>query len=80
MKTITKPRTVLMHISALPGTIEIYSNMLYVWAGQKGFFAKEDDNLFAWMPGPEGQGTPSYFNKESVQHICDNHGVPTISK
>lgn len=78
METISKPRTVIMNISALPGTIEIYSNMLYVWLGQRGFFVKEDDNLFAWTPGNEGQGTPSYFNQASIQHICDNQGIPTM--
>ena len=68
----------IMQIKAFPGTIEIYEKTRYTWAGQRGFFVQEDDNLFAWTPGNEGQGTPSYFNQETIQQLCDNHGVPTI--
>jgi hypothetical protein len=75
-----KMPTKLMEITALLGTIEIYNNTCYTWCGQKGFFVKEDDNLFAWCPGPEGKGTPSYYNREHIQHICISYGVPYISK
>ncbi len=74
-----KMPTKLMEINALPGTIEIYNNTRYTWAGQRGFFVQEDDNIFAWTPGSEGQGVPSYFNRETIQNICNNHGIPTVS-
>jgi hypothetical protein len=73
-----KMPTKLMEITALLGTIEIYNNTCYTWCGQKGFFIKEDDDIFAWIPGQNG--TPSYFSQKDIQNISTNQGIPSISK
>lgn len=56
------------------GTIEIYENKQYNWCKQRGKFLKEDDDIFAWIPGTDG--TPSYFSRQDIEIISRGFGYP----
>jgi hypothetical protein len=74
----TKREKAIFNLTSSAGVIEIYENKNYTWCNQHGKFLKEDDDIFAWIPGQNG--TPSYFSQKDIQNISTNQGIPTISK
>ena len=58
------------------GNIVLTEKVQYNWAGQLGFFRKEDDNIIAWMPGSTGEGIPTYYSPAIIQKISDTVEPP----
>jgi len=63
-------------IATTEGNISIVESTQYNWAGQKGFFRKEDDNIIAWMPGANGEGIPTYYSPAGIQRLSDTVEPP----
>lgn len=72
----TKRETAIFTLLTDAGVIEIYENKEYSWCKQRGRFIREDDDIFAWIPGENG--TPSYFSQKDIQCISRNqfHPIP----
>jgi len=56
--------------------VSIREKVQYNWAGQKGFFRKEDENIIAWMPGATGEGIPTYYSPAGIQRLSDTVEPP----
>ena len=71
----TKRAKAIFTLAPSAGVIEIYENTEYSWCKQRGQFLKEDDDIFAWIPGTDG--TPSYFSRQDIEVISRNQGYPS---